>query len=119
MRRLALALIVAFIGFAAPGSAAPDQRATSFATDVRAYLSEYEARDPLFADSIGIHTHDDALPDWVRQRAEDARVAIRNRLEEADRVVREKPDGAAGEGRQIGVGREPGPDGRTGARNSS
>jgi len=64
MRRLALALIVAFIGFAAPGSAAPDQHATSFATDVRAYLSEYEARDPLFADSIGIHTHDDALPDY-------------------------------------------------------
>lgn len=64
MRRLALALIVAFIGFAAPGSAAPDQHATSFASDVRAYLSEYEARDPLFADSIGIHSHDDALPDY-------------------------------------------------------
>ncbi|HEY7995093.1 MAG TPA: DUF885 domain-containing protein [Candidatus Eremiobacteraceae bacterium] len=64
MRRLALALIVTFIGFAAPGSAASDQRATSFGTDVRAYLGEYEARDPLFADSIGIHTHDDALPDY-------------------------------------------------------
>ncbi|HET9341393.1 MAG TPA: DUF885 domain-containing protein [Candidatus Eremiobacteraceae bacterium] len=64
MRRLAFALIVALIGFAAPGSAAPDLRATSFAKDVHAYLSEYEARDPLFADSIGIHTHDDALPDY-------------------------------------------------------
>ncbi len=30
---------------------------------VNRYLAESEARDPLFSDSIGIHTYDDQLPD--------------------------------------------------------
>ena len=64
MRKLALALIVAFTGFAASGSAALSSSSSAFASDVRTYLEEYEARDPLFADSIGVHTHDDALPDY-------------------------------------------------------
>ena len=35
----------------------------SFAALVDRYLTESEQRDPLFADSIGIHTYDDRLPD--------------------------------------------------------
>jgi hypothetical protein len=34
-----------------------------FAALVDQYLTESEQRDPLFADSIGIHTYDDRLPD--------------------------------------------------------
>jgi hypothetical protein len=34
-----------------------------FAALVDQYLAESEQRDPLFADSIGIHTYDDRLPD--------------------------------------------------------
>ena len=30
----------------------------------RQYLAELEARDPLFADSIGVHAYDDVLPDY-------------------------------------------------------
>lgn len=36
---------------------------SSFAALVDQYLAESEQRDPLFADSIGIHTYDDRLPD--------------------------------------------------------
>src|SRR5690242_14950317 len=68
MRRLALAIILALTGFVAPASVAPSSAATdshaAFAASVDAYLKESEARDPLFADSIGIHTHDDSLPDY-------------------------------------------------------
>ena len=68
MRRLALAAILALFGSVAPGSVAPSSAAPSshaaFVASVGAYLKESEARDPLFADSIGIHTHDDALPDY-------------------------------------------------------
>ena len=31
---------------------------------VERYVAESEARDPLFADSIGVHTYDDKLPDY-------------------------------------------------------
>lgn len=68
MRRFALALIIAFVPLAAPGSAAPGSAAadphSAFAADVKQYLVEYEAHDPLFADYIGIHTQDDRLPDY-------------------------------------------------------
>jgi uncharacterized protein DUF885 len=63
MRQLALALIVVVAAFAAPGTAAPDPHA-AFTADVKQYLVESEARDPLFADSIGVHTQDDRLPDY-------------------------------------------------------
>jgi len=36
-----------------------------FSTLVTQYLSESEQRDPLFADSIGIHAYDDRLPDYT------------------------------------------------------
>ncbi|HYK53961.1 MAG TPA: DUF885 domain-containing protein [Candidatus Eremiobacteraceae bacterium] len=72
MRRLALAAILAILGSVAPGSAHENvtvagtagQYAVAFSALVNTYLKESEARDPLFADSIGIHTHDDALPDY-------------------------------------------------------
>lgn len=68
MRRLALAFIFVLSGLAAPGSVTPSAAApashAAFAASVDAYLKESEARDPLFADSIGIHTHDDSLPDY-------------------------------------------------------
>jgi hypothetical protein len=38
-------------------------RSVSFAALVDQYLAESEQRDPLFADSKGIHTYDDRLPD--------------------------------------------------------
>jgi Bacterial protein of unknown function (DUF885) len=68
MRRLALAAVFVLVGSGAPGSVAPSSAAAyshgAFAVSVDAYLKDSEARDPLFADSIGIHTHDDALPDY-------------------------------------------------------
>lgn len=43
-----------------------------FAATARAFVDESERRDPLFADSIGIHTYDDSLVDysatWHRSR---------------------------------------------------
>lgn len=63
MRQLALALIVVVAAFVAPGAAAPDPHA-AFSSDVKQYLLEYEAHDPLFADYIGVHTQDDRLPDY-------------------------------------------------------
>jgi hypothetical protein len=38
-------------------------RSASFAALVDQYLAESEQRNPLFADSVGIHTYDDRLPD--------------------------------------------------------
>ncbi|HZV78110.1 MAG TPA: DUF885 family protein, partial [Candidatus Binatus sp.] len=52
---IAMALILA--------GAAPAPQTSTFAQLVRQYLAESESRDPLFADSIGIHTYDDRLPD--------------------------------------------------------
>jgi uncharacterized protein DUF885 len=67
IRRLYIGLVVAFI-VAAPISPAPvspaPQPDAAYASAVRQYLVESEARDPLFADSIGIHTQDDRLPDY-------------------------------------------------------
>lgn len=39
----------------------PDVQLESLA---RAFVGESEQRDPLFADSIGVHTYDDRLPDY-------------------------------------------------------
>ncbi len=44
----------------------------SFAQLVAQYLSESEARDPLFAGSIGVHTYDDKLPDLSPSGVEDS-----------------------------------------------
>lgn len=41
--------------------------ATPFGDLTQTYVNELEARDPLFADSIGIHTYDDRLPDFSRR----------------------------------------------------
>ena len=62
MRRLFFGIVAAF-ALAAPGASAADPH-SQFAADVRQYLAEREYRDPLFADSIGIHTQDDRLPDY-------------------------------------------------------
>ena len=35
----------------------------TFTQLVNRYVAESEARDPLFADSIGVHAYDDRLPD--------------------------------------------------------
>jgi len=58
----AATLIAATALCIAAGDARSDS--LSFSAAVSQYLSESEARDPLFADSIGIHTHDDSLPDY-------------------------------------------------------
>jgi hypothetical protein len=50
--------------------AAPVSQTSSFAQLVRQYLAESETRDPLFADSIGIHTYDDRLPDLTPSAVE-------------------------------------------------
>jgi hypothetical protein len=55
--------IIAALALAAPGASASDPH-SAFTADVRQYLVEVESRDPLFADSIGIHTQDDRLPDY-------------------------------------------------------
>lgn len=55
--------IVAALALAAPGASAADPH-SAFTADVRRYLVEVGSRDPLFADSIGIHTQDDRLPDY-------------------------------------------------------
>ena len=62
MRRAVLAVVL-LCALASASSAAADPHA-GFAAAVRQYLAESEARDPIFADSIGVHTHDDALPDY-------------------------------------------------------
>jgi hypothetical protein len=62
VRIIFVAAIVA-IALSSPAGAALDQHA-AFAGDVSAYLAQSEVRDPLFADSIGIHTQDDRLPDY-------------------------------------------------------
>ena len=62
MRRIIVGLIAA-VALSAPGASAPDPHA-AFAQAVSQYVSEAEARDPLFADSIGVHAFDDRLPDY-------------------------------------------------------
>lgn len=63
LSRGALLLVIAIaatLPLASPSRAA---QADSFAKLVDRYLAESEARDPLFADRVGIHTYDDRLPD--------------------------------------------------------
>src|SRR5690348_14316112 len=62
MRRVFFGIVAAF-ALAAPGATAAAVH-PQFAADVRQYLTEREHRDPLFADSIGIHTQDDRLADY-------------------------------------------------------
>ena len=67
MRRASLALILMCALASARSAAAATHAAdphAAFTAAVKQYLAEAEARDPLFADSIGIHTYDDALPDY-------------------------------------------------------
>ncbi len=47
---------------AAAEAGTPEHNA--FAAAVKQYLSEAESRDPIFADSIGVHAYDDRLPDY-------------------------------------------------------
>jgi hypothetical protein len=60
---IAALILLAATGSSAPVSSAPDPHA-AFAAAVSQYLAALESRDPLFADSIGVHTHDDGLPDY-------------------------------------------------------
>jgi len=62
MRRVFFGLVAA-LALAAPGASASDPH-SAFTADVSRYLLESEVRDPLFADSIGIHTQDDRLGDY-------------------------------------------------------
>jgi hypothetical protein len=57
-----LLVVTAGVPFSAPTRAAQASSDT-FAQLVNRYLGESEARDPLFADSIGVHAYDDRLPD--------------------------------------------------------
>jgi len=57
---LLLAAVLLLCMPAASSSAQP-----AFSDLVNQYLSESEHNDPLFADSIGIHTYDDRLPDYT------------------------------------------------------
>jgi hypothetical protein len=61
------ALIAAFCACAALLPARGVTESAPFAALVEQYLTESEQRDPLFADSIGIHTYDDRLPDLSPQ----------------------------------------------------
>jgi hypothetical protein len=61
------ALIAAFCACAALLPARGVTESAPFAALVDQYLTESEQRDPLFADSIGIHTYDDRLPDLSPQ----------------------------------------------------
>jgi hypothetical protein len=56
--------LLAALWIAAPaGQARAASDSNAFSQLVTQYLSESEARDPLFAGSIGVHTYDDKLPD--------------------------------------------------------
>jgi hypothetical protein len=56
-----VALAVAMVS---PAAASKVDSHAAFSAAVSRYLAEYESRDPLFADSIGIHTQDNLLPDY-------------------------------------------------------
>jgi hypothetical protein len=49
------------VASAAPAAAAGD---SGLEAQARSFVGELEQRDPLFADSIGVHTYDDRLPDY-------------------------------------------------------
>jgi uncharacterized protein (DUF885 family) len=48
----------------AGAAAAPAPHGSAFANLAARFVDESEKRDPLFADSIGVHTYDDALGDY-------------------------------------------------------
>jgi uncharacterized protein (DUF885 family) len=64
---LAAALLTAAVPASAQPAPQPSAQASAdaaFETLARTYLAEYEVRDPLFADGIGVHDYDDRLPDY-------------------------------------------------------
>ena len=67
MLRRVLCVAVALGACAALLPARGIAQSAPFAALVDQYLTESEQRDPLFADSIGIHTYDDRLPDLSPQ----------------------------------------------------
>src|ERR1700687_4121790 len=72
--RCALCAFAAFALFAPFAQARADSSHAAFTALVEQYVAESEARNPLFADGIGIHTYDDQLPDLspAGQQANDA-----------------------------------------------
>ena len=63
IRRLLIGPVAALIVSASGASAVAANTHAAFAMAVQRFVAEMETRDPLFADSIGIHTQDDRLPD--------------------------------------------------------
>jgi hypothetical protein len=61
-RAFVAALVV--LGFAREAVPARAGVPNAFAARAAAFVAQSERRDPLFADSIGIHTYDDALDDY-------------------------------------------------------
>lgn len=59
----ALALAALAVSFPA-GLPARAQTTAPFARLAAVYVAQSEARDPLFADQLGIHTFDDRLDDY-------------------------------------------------------
>ena len=70
MRWRSLLLLFASLG---AGSIAPASAMSSASASaaVQQFLAESETRNPLFADSIGIHTYDDRLPDLSPEAQQD------------------------------------------------
>ncbi len=62
-RLLSACAAIAFVASGLPHGAQA-QTAPSLPDLAKRYIAESEARDPLFADGIGIHTHDDELADY-------------------------------------------------------
>ncbi|MBV8170353.1 MAG: DUF885 family protein [Candidatus Eremiobacteraeota bacterium] len=62
MKRVLFAVLLSCL-VALPAASLRAASGTAFSGLVQRYLAESEQRDPLFADSIGIHTYDDRLPD--------------------------------------------------------
>lgn len=70
--RVLLGPAIVLLVLSAPAGTAPAASAPATASDTHAafetsvaqYVAEREYRDPLFADSIGVHTQDDRLPDY-------------------------------------------------------